>query len=189
MEAIVSAVENLMKALGLDTTGVEMRDTPVRVAKMLKNELFKGLFTPAPTVTTFPSYGYNQMVVLGGVDVKSVCEHHLLSFVGKAHIGYVPKDKVVGVSKLNRIVDWYSCRPQIQERLTNQIADFIEKSLSPEGLIVVVECTHLCMLVRGVNQSGMLVTSAIKGCFENAATRSEFFSFIGDKRWKGERLF
>ena len=154
----------------------ELTNTPDRIRRFLKewesNDKFK--------FTTFINPGYDQVVILKDIDFASVCSHHLLPFIGKANIGYIPSDKLCGISKLARVVNKYASRPQIQERLTQQIADFIEDQLNPIGVIVVLKAQHQCMTIRGVRKpNSVMITSALKGLFkEDGKARAEFMSLI-----------
>jgi len=154
----------------------ELRNTPDRIKRFMKewenNDEFK--------FTTFENPGYDQIVILKNIDFASVCSHHLLPFLGKAHIGYIPGKKICGISKLARVVDKFASRPQIQERLTQQIADFIVEQLKPIGVIVVMEAQHQCMSIRGIKKANaVMVTSALKGLFkEDGKARAEFMELI-----------
>ena len=150
--------------------------TPSRVIRSW-NHLYKGYFEKEEDIlsTVFIEGACNEMVVLKHIDFYSTCEHHLMPFFGKAAIGYIPDGKVVGISKLARLVEMYSRRLQIQEKMTGQIADALEKHLSPQGCMVVVEAQHLCMIARGVEKpNSVMRTSAIRGCFEDIKVREEF---------------
>lgn len=154
----------------------ELTNTPDRIRRFLKewenNDKFK--------FTVFDNPGYDQIIILKNIDFASVCSHHLLPFLGKAHIGYIPGKKICGISKLARVVDKFASRPQIQERLTQQIADFIIDELDPIGVMVVIEAHHQCMGIRGVKKANaVMVTSAIKGLFkEDGKARAEFMELI-----------
>lgn len=168
------AVETLLKGVGENATREGLIDTPKRVAKMYM-ELTSGLRDPAPKVTTFSTGKYDQLITVFDLEYSSLCEHHLVPFVGKAHIGYIPGDSIIGLSKFGRVVDWFARRPQIQEQLTEQIADFLCEKLNPKGLIVVVEGTHMCMSIRGVKKPGHItMTSAIRGNLP----KDEFFDLM-----------
>ena len=168
-----SAIVTLLGEIGeVDREG--LRDTPRRVAKMYL-ELTSGLRTPPPEMVTFDARGMDQMVTVLGIDYSSLCEHHLLPIYGRVHFGYVPRDRIVGLSKFGRLVDWVSHRPQIQEAMTAQLADLIFEALRPTGVIVVVEGTHLCMSMRGVKKTGhKTVTSAIRG----SVPKDEFLDIL-----------
>lgn len=172
------AVAELLDALGVDRHAEGLRDTPRRVASTYA-ELLRA--TPF-RATTFANDGsYDDLVVVSDIAFSSLCEHHLLPFVGVAHIGYLPGERIVGLSKLPRLVEHRARRLQVQERLTSEVADWLELTLSPRGVGVVVEATHTCMSLRGVRQPGALTTtSALRGRLrEDPRTRKEFFELIG----------
>lgn len=172
------AVADLMDALGVDRRTEALRDTPRRVASALAEFL-----EPIPfRATTFPNDGgYDELVVVSDIAFSSLCEHHLLPFVGVAHVGYLPSERIVGLSKLPRLVEHRARRLQVQERLTGEVADWLERTLRPRGVGVVIEATHMCMSLRGVRQPGALTTtSALRGRLrEDPRTRQEFFELIG----------
>jgi len=160
--ALRQAIRVILAEVG-ETSRAGLRDTPRRVADMYL-EMTNGLRTPPPKIVKFEAQGMDQMVTVLGLDYWSLCEHHLVPFHGRVHIGYVPKIWIAGLSKFGRLVDWVSHRPQIQEAMTAQMADFIFQELRPQGVIVVVEGEHLCMAMRGVKKPGhKTVTSAIRG--------------------------
>ncbi len=167
-----------MDALGLDRDGEALRDTPRRVAAA-----YAELLSPEPfRATTFPNDGgYDELVVVSDIAFAALCEHHLLPFVGVAHVAYLPGDRIVGLSKLPRLVEHRSRRPQVQERLTAEIADWLERTLRPRGVGVVLEASHSCMSLRGVRQPGAVTTtSALRGRLrEDPRTRQEFLELIG----------
>jgi GTP cyclohydrolase IA len=171
-----SAVAELLDALGVDLSDESLRDTPRRVAAA-----YAELLTPLPfEPTTFTNAeGYDELVVARGIPFHSLCEHHLLPFHGVAHVAYLPGDRIVGLSKLGRVVESFARRLQVQERMTIQIADWIEEHLEPRGVGVVLEAEHLCMSLRGVQKPGtMTVTSALHGIVrDDARTRQEFLAF------------
>lgn len=178
----VEAVRALLTSLGADLSREGLRETPERVARMLA-ELTSGEDQdPSELLTPMFSEEHDEMIIVRDIPFYSLCEHHLIPFVGQAHVGYIPNKlgQVTGLSKLARVVDVVSRRLQMQERLTTQVADAIEKGLDPRGVIVLVEAEHLCMSMRGVQKPGhTTVTSAVRGIFrENAATRSEAMSII-----------
>lgn len=178
---IADHIDQIIHIAGFDRENdPNLTDTPMRVAKALVDELWTGCFTPEPKITVFPNTKqYNQMIISGPIDVKSMCSHHWLPFIGRAWVGYIPGGHVCGLSKLSRIVDWFARRPQIQEELTEQILEHVVKTLNPIGAMVIVEAKHFCMCSRGVNQNdSVMVTSAIHGAFEDAATRNEFMNLI-----------
>jgi len=176
LDAATSAVTELLVALGLDPTTEELSETPRRAATAMAE-----LLTPRPfRLTTFPNEGYDELVVVRDIPFHSICAHHLLPFVGVAHVGYVPADRIAGLSKLARVVEHFACRPQTQERLTRQIVDVLESHLDPHGAGVTLEATHLCMTVRGVQSSGAkTVTTALTGSLrDDGAMRAEFLTAV-----------
>lgn len=172
-----AAVADLLDALGLDTSSEGLADTPRRVAAM-----FAELLTPAPfRPPTFPNdAGYDELVLVSDIAFTSLCEHHLLPFRGVAHVGYLPGERIVGLSKLARLVDAFARRPQVQERLTAQIADWLRDHLEPRGVGVVLEAEHLCMSIRGVRAAGArTVTSTLYGLLrDRPAARQEFLQLV-----------
>ena len=175
LAAAERAATQFMQALGLDTTGSGLQRTPRRVARA-----YAELFTPREfELTTFPNdEGYDELVLARRIPVRSVCEHHLLPFVGVAHVGYLPGSRILGLSKLARVVEHFACRPQVQERMTVQIADWLAQQLDPKGVGVVVEAEHSCMTLRGAQARGAdTVTSAVRGVLrDDARSRQEFFA-------------
>ena len=173
-------ISEIINAAGFNRKDPNLADTPQRVAKAWVDELWSGCFTEAPKITVFPNTKqYDQMIISGPIDVKSMCSHHWLPFIGSAWVGYLPGDHVCGLSKLSRIVDWYARRPQIQEELTQQILEHVIETLHPKGAMVVIESKHFCMCSRGVNQNdSVMITSAIHGVFDDVATRAEFMNLI-----------
>ena len=172
------AVAALLRALGRDPADPHLADTPRRVADSYA-ELLSG---PQFELTTFPNdEGYNELVLATGIPVQSLCEHHLLPFTGVAHIGYLPGDRILGLSKLARVLDLFARDLQVQERLTQQVADWLEDNLAPRGVGVVIEAEHLCMSLRGVRARGArTTTSALHGLLrEDARSRQEFFALSG----------
>jgi GTP cyclohydrolase IA len=170
----------VMEALGLDLSDPNLAGTPGRVARAWR-EMFAGLDdSQAPELRTFPNLeGYSQVVAVTGIRFYSVCAHHFLPFFGSAHVGYLPGDRVVGLSKLARAVEHFARRPQIQERLTEQTIELIEQRLAPRGAIVVVEARHLCMEMRGVLKPGATTTTtAIRGALEDERLRQEFLDNV-----------
>jgi GTP cyclohydrolase I len=175
------AIRRLLTDLGEDPTREGLRDTPKRVEKAYKF-LTSGYGADIDRVLNNALFtvDYNEMVIVKDIDFYSLCEHHLLPFFGKCHVAYIPSNKVIGLSKIPRIVDVFARRLQVQERLTNQIADTIRDKIAPLGVAVVVEATHLCMSMRGVEkQNSFAVTSAMQGVFhDNSRTRMEFLELI-----------
>jgi GTP cyclohydrolase I len=173
LEAAERAAEALLRALGADVSGESLRDTPRRVARA-----FAELLTPEPfTLTTFPNDAhYDELVVARSIPFHSLCEHHLLPFVGVAHVGYLPDERIVGLSKLARVVEHTARGLQVQERLTQHVSDWLQRELQPKGVGVVIEAEHLCMSLRGVQKAGTrTVTSALHGLIrDDARTRQEF---------------
>ena len=180
---IERAVREILAAVGEDPDREGLLETPARVARMYA-ELFSGLHSdPAIHLKKFFTEEYDEMVLVRDITFNSMCEHHMLPFYGKAHIGYVPNGKVVGLSKLARVVDEFSRRPQVQERMTEQIANLLIEELDVKGVAVVIEASHSCMSIRGVRKPGSLcVTSAMKGLFRtNLSSRSEVMALIYGK--------
>ena len=173
------AVRELLLALGEDPDREGLKETPARVAKAMK-ENFAGLWqAPEDVLTTTFDIGHEELVIVRDIELFSHCEHHLTPFHGVAHIGYIPRGKITGLSKLVRLVDVYAKRPQVQERLTTQIADALVEILDPLGVIVIIDCEHLCMSMRGVKKSqARTTTSAVRGALLNASTRAEAISLI-----------
>jgi GTP cyclohydrolase I len=184
-KVIAQKFRGMFQLMGYDLEkDSNMRETPERIAKMYIEELFIGNYIPAPKFTVFPNTNkIDEMIVLEAIDLKSMCSHHFMPFVGKAHIAYIPRDKLCGISKLARVVKWFMRRPQIQEELTAQIADFIEKKLKPIGVAVIIKAQHMCMTMRGVNEfESMMTTSKLTGAFkEKVETRNEFLALIGKR--------
>ena len=173
-------VRRIIELLGLDASDPNLTGTPDRVARMYL-EMFHGLSEGAePEVTFFPNdEHYTAMVIEKDIPFYSLCSHHFVPFFGHAHVAYIPNDKIVGLSKMPRIVEFYARRPQLQERLTEQVAGFLADRLSPQGVMVVMEARHLCVEMRGVKKPGALtVTSAIRGIFFNRPVREEFLDLL-----------
>lgn len=182
LDRIAAAVSEILAAIGEDPSRDGLHDTPQRVARMYA-EVCGGLHEDpeAHLVTQFEA-GHQEMVIVRDIPMYSLCEHHLVPFFGVAHIGYIPNEegRITGLSKLARLVDGYARRPQVQERLTSQCADALDKVLEPRGAMVVIECEHLCMAMRGIRKPGATtVTSAVRGIFrEDASTRMEAMRFL-----------
>ncbi|MEU4838117.1 GTP cyclohydrolase I FolE [Nocardia testacea] len=178
LTAAEDAARTFLTALGVRLDSEHLQATPGRMARA-----YAELFTPrAFDLTTFPNEeGYDELVLARRIPLRSVCEHHLLPFVGVAHVGYLPGDRILGLSKLARIVEHFSRRPQVQERLTKQVADWLDRHLQPKGVGVVIEAEHTCMTLRGVQAVGTTtVTSTLLGTLrEDARSRQEFFSLAG----------
>ena len=186
LERAERAVRELLLALGEDPERDGLRDTPARVARSYA-EIFAGMRQkPGDVLTTTFEIGHSELILVRDIEVYSTCEHHLVPFHGVAHLGYIPGEdgRVTGLSKLARLVDVYARRPQVQERLTTQIADAMTTYLAPAGVIVVIECEHLCMSMRGVRKPGATtVTSAVRGSFrKEARTRAEAMSLLFGNR-------
>jgi GTP cyclohydrolase IA len=178
LEAAERAARALLEALDVDADSESLRDTPKRMAKM-----YGWMLTPEPFVaTTFPNdNGYDELVLVKDIPFHSLCEHHLMPFVGVAHVAYLPGDRIVGISKLARVVDHFSRSLQVQERLTAQVADWLEAELTPRGVGVGVDAEHTCMTLRGVHKPGArTVTSALRGIVRSdPRTRGEFLALTG----------
>jgi GTP cyclohydrolase IA len=181
LEAAAAAAHDLLLALGVDIDAEGLRETPRRVAAA-----YAELLTPQPfEATTFPNdEGYDEMVVARGIPFHSLCEHHLIPFVGVAHVAYLPGERIVGLSKLARVVEHFARRLQVQERMTVQIADWIEQELSPRGVGVVLDAEHFCMTIRGVQKPGArTTTSALRGHVrDDPRTRAELLALAGVQR-------
>jgi GTP cyclohydrolase IA len=181
-ERAEAAVRELLHAIGEDPDRDGLRETPARVARAYR-EMFAGLYTdPDSVLNTMFDEDHDELVLVKEIPLYSTCEHHLVSFHGVAHVGYIPGNdgRVTGLSKIARLVDLYAKRPQVQERLTSQIADALMKKLNPRGVMVVIEAEHLCMAMRGVRKPGATTTtSAVRGLFKtNAASRAEALDLI-----------
>ena len=178
------AAEAFLTALGVPLDTESRRRTPYRMARAYAEMLTPPPFEP----TTFPNdEGYDELVLARSLQVRSLCEHHALPFVGVAHVGYLPGDRILGLSKLARVVEMFARRPQVQERLTQQVADWLQTHLAPRGVGVVVEAEHLCMTMRGVRATGTsTVTSAVHGLLrDDARSRAEFFALATAARPEG----
>jgi len=177
---IEKAVREILLSVGEDPDRDGLQETPARVARMYA-ELFAGLHSdPGRHLERVFEETYDELVLVRDIPFNSMCEHHLLPFVGVAHVGYLPRGKVVGLSKLARVVDEISRRPQVQERMTHQVANLISERLDAKGVVVVIEAEHTCMSIRGVKKPGSLtITSAVRGlCKSNESTRAEVLSLI-----------
>lgn len=179
--AIEKAIKMIITAIGDDINREGLKETPGRVAEMYE-DIFSGIGRDVKDVVKiFEAEDHDEMVILKDIPFYSICEHHLLPFLGKAHIAYIPrKNKLLGLSKLARVVELYAKRPQLQERLTSQIADTMMDIINPLGVLVIIEAEHLCMTMRGVKKPGSkMVTSAIRGIFrKNESTRKEALELI-----------
>ena len=184
---IEQAVRKLIEAFGEDVCREGLEETPARVARMY-DELLAGYRVDPHAMINDALYDveYDQMVIVKDIEFYSLCEHHMLPFLGRAHVAYLPKGKVIGLSKIPRVVDLFARRLQVQERMTRQIAEFLEAALHPIGVAVVVEGWHLCATMRGVKKAhALMVTSALTGTFkDHSLTRQEFFDHIGRETLK-----
>ncbi|MBS9767905.1 MAG: GTP cyclohydrolase I FolE [Flavobacteriaceae bacterium] len=181
IERIAENMKDILVTLGMDLTDDSLKGTPLRVAKAYVNELFGGL-NPAnmPKLSTFKNnYQYGEMLVEKNIVVYSTCEHHLLPIVGRAHVAYISKGRVIGLSKMNRIVDYFAKRPQVQERLTMQVVQALQKALGTDDVACVIDAKHLCVNSRGVRDiSSSTVTAEFGGAFKNEKTKQEFLNYI-----------
>jgi GTP cyclohydrolase IA len=181
IDLIKKDVENILQTLGMDLTDDSIKGTPNRVAKMFVNEIFGGLNpSKKPLASTFENnYKYNEMLVEKNIVVYSTCEHHMLPIIGRAHVAYISNGRVIGLSKMNRIVEHYAKRPQVQERLTMQIVQELQIALGTEDVACVIDAKHLCVNSRGIKDiESSTVTSEFGGKFKNLETRREFLDFI-----------
>jgi GTP cyclohydrolase I len=184
-EAKISTIawhfEEIMQTLGLDLNDDSLKGTPLRVAKMYVNEIFNGLNPQnKPEATLFENkFQYSQMLVEKDIKVHSYCEHHFVPIIGKAHVAYISNGQVVGLSKINRLVDYFSRRPQVQERLTEQIADELKKILHTENVAIIIEAEHMCVAMRGIKDHGSsTTTSSYHGKFLQNETKDEFLKYV-----------
>jgi len=183
LERLARAVREILEAVGEDPDREGLRDTPNRVARMYE-EMFSGMRQdPSADLEKAFVQKYDEIVLIKDISFESMCEHHLLPFMGRAHVAYLPSGKVVGLSKLARVVEALSRRPQVQERMTEQLADLLMTRLDARGVAVVLEATHTCMTIRGIRKPGTVcVTSAMKGLFRsNLSTRAEVMSLIAGR--------
>jgi GTP cyclohydrolase I len=181
VEKIAEHFKEIMLLLGLDLQDDSLKDTPLRVAKMYVNEIFSGLFTEQPKLTSFENTkGIDQIVIVKNIEMTSVCEHHFMPIVGKVHIGYIPDGKVLGLSKFNRVVQYVSARPQLQERILQDIHGILTPQLG-ENIIIVAEAVHFCSCMRGPkDMSSATVTSLATGMFRyDKSVKDEFFKLLG----------
>ena len=185
IEIIQFYFSKIMETLGLDLTDDSLSETPNRVAKMYVNEIFSGLNPEnKPKISLFENkYGYKQMLVEKNITLYSSCEHHFVPIVGKVHVAYIPDSQVIGLSKINRLVQYYAKRPQVQERLTIQIAEGLKEVLQHDDVAVVIEADHLCVASRGINDTNSVTTTAeFSGQFDDELTKQEFLTFILNKK-------
>ncbi len=183
LEAISERMREVLEYIGEDPQREGLRDTPCRVARSMEF-IFQGYRQDPRAIIQSALFeeAYSEMVIVKNIEIYSMCEHHMLPFFGKAHVAYIPNGKVVGLSKIPRMVDAFARRLQLQERLTWQIRDCLHETLRPLGVAVVIEAYHLCMMMRGVQkQNSVTTTSAFTGAFENIATREEFIKLISSK--------
>jgi GTP cyclohydrolase I len=181
VELITEKFAEIMQILGLDLTDDSLKDTPKRVAKMYVKEIFEGLNPQKlPKLSLFENkYGYHQILLEKNIHFTSTCEHHFLPIVGKAHVAYIPKDKVVGLSKLNRVVKYFAKRPQVQERLTLQIAEYLQTALNTEDVAVIIDAEHYCIISRGIeDQESSTVTSEFRGKFQDMEYQNKLLQMI-----------
>jgi len=181
LEEVTGQVQSLLESLVIDTQADHnTKDTARRVAKMYLNEVFGGRYVEQPAITTFPNQDYDQIYVTGPISVRSTCAHHFQPFVGKCWIGVYPGDNVIGLSKFNRLVEWYANRPSIQEELTVQIADAVENLTAAKGVAVLIKAEHMCMTMRGVKEhESNFTTSIMRGSFRTMPhMKAEFFEML-----------
>jgi GTP cyclohydrolase I len=181
IDLIKKSVEHILETIGMDLTDDSIKGTPNRVAKMFVNEMFGGLHpSKKPKASTFENnYHYGEMLVEKNITVYSTCEHHLLPIIGRAHVAYISNGRVIGLSKMNRIVDYYAKRPQVQERLTMQIVQELQEALGTEDVACVIDAKHLCVNSRGIRDiESSTVTAEYGGQFKNEAKRKEFLTFL-----------
>ena len=186
IEEVKEAFQGVLDALVIDTKNDHnTQETAKRVAKMFVNEIFRGRYYPPPCVTAFPNAKqYDQIYMSGPITINSTCAHHFQAISGKAYVGIFPGNKVIGLSKFNRMVDWVASRPQIQEEMTEQIADMIQEETEAKGVAVIVKAEHFCMTARGVKEhESDMVTSVVRGIFrDEPATKAEFFSLLSNMK-------
>ncbi len=189
IELIQNHFREIMHILGLDLTDDSLKGTPYRVAKMYVKEIFSGLNPEnKPATTLFENkYRYNEMLIEKDITLFSYCEHHFVPIIGKVHVAYIANGKVIGLSKINRLVRYYARRPQVQERLTNQIAEGLKEALQSEDVAVVVDAVHLCVASRGIEDTNSsTITASYSGKFQNEATRAEFISHLYNAERPGQ---
>lgn len=183
IEIITEHFREIMQTLGMDMTDDSLKNSPRRVAKMYVNEIFGGLLPEnKPSISTFSNkYKYRQMLVEKDIKLYSFCEHHFLPIIGKAHVAYISKGDVIGLSKINRIVDYYASRPQVQERLTMQIVSAMKEAVGTEDVACIIDAEHLCVRCRGIKDTGSsTITAELSGLFRtNPITRQEFLHYVG----------
>lgn len=181
IKIIADHFKQIMHTLGLDLTDDSLKDTPLRVAKMYVKEAFSGL-NPAnkPQAALFENkYRYNEMLIEKDITLYSYCEHHFVPIIGKVHVAYIPKKKVIGLSKINRLVQYYAKRPQVQERLVNQIAEGLKAALNSDDVAVIIDATHLCVCSRGIKDTNSsTITAHYSGKFKDEKLKMEFITLI-----------
>ena len=184
IQRIEEHFREIMQTLGLDLTDDSLQGTPRRVAKMLVSEIFSGLNPEKkPEIRLFQNtYRYQNILLEKNISFRSFCEHHFLPVIGEAHVAYIPKNGVIGLSKINRIVDYYARRPQVQERLTRQIAEELEQVLGTPDVAVLLDAKHFCVMMRGIeDQTSSTMTAEYRGCFQEAERKNEFLRYIDSK--------
>ena len=185
-DEVAEAFQDVLKALVINTKDDHNSyETARRVAKMFVHEIFRGRYYPPPNVTAFPNAKqYDQIYMSGPMSINSTCAHHFQPITGQAYVGIFPGEKVIGLSKFNRMVDWIASRPQIQEEMTEQIADMIEEETEAKGVAVVIKAEHFCMTARGVKEhESEMLTSVVRGCFRyEPQIKSEFFSLLSNMK-------
>jgi len=184
IQRIEEHFQEIMQTLGLDLTDDSLQGTPRRVAKMLVSEIFSGLNPEKkPEIRLFQNtYRYQNILLEKNISFRSFCEHHFLPVIGEAHVAYIPKNGVIGLSKINRIVDYYARRPQVQERLTRQIAEELEQALGTPDVAVLLDAKHFCVMMRGIeDQTSSTITAEYRGCFQGAERKNEFLRYIDSK--------
>ncbi|MDG2199232.1 MAG: GTP cyclohydrolase I FolE [SAR324 cluster bacterium] len=184
IQRIEEHFREIMQTLGLDLTDDSLQGTPRRVAKMLVSEIFSGLNPEKkPEIRLFQNtYRYQNILLEKSISFRSFCEHHFLPVIGEAHVAYIPKNGVIGLSKINRIVDYYAKRPQVQERLTRQIAEELEQALGTPDVAVLLDAKHFCVMMRGIeDQTSSTTTAEYRGCFQEAERKNEFLRYIYSK--------
>ena len=186
-DKVEEGIKMMLEGLGVDLNGSHFKDTPKRATRAWTNELCSGLGEQSFELTTFdiePDYEPS-MVVLQHIPVKSLCAHHLLPFVGEATVAYIPNKMLCGLSKLARVVDYFARRPQVQEKLTHDIAKYLRSQLDPQGVGVIIKANHMCMQMRGVNHDGTMTTSSLKGSFiKEGQVRAEFMALAHSQTLK-----
>ncbi len=176
-QTIIKGCKLILEGLGIDLENEHTRETPERMANAIV-DICSGLLTDPPEIKTFDSNGYNDLVIVKDIPFTSLCAHHFMTFEGVVHVAYLPNKKIIGLSKIPRIVEYFSRRPQVQEEMVKQIADFIMEKIKPKGVMVVAQGRHQCAACRGIKKEHTFVTSAIRGIFENSDIRMETLSLL-----------